>query len=462
MEDALQPGSWLPPSRQLAKEIGLSRNTVIAAYEQLIEEGLLESKHGSGTRVSNDLLPVQEEMHAKKTDMVTTASLSSRVAELPPVPASVTLFGGSTLLAGFPDLDRFPSKAWNQAFLNASNRLSIHLRELDVYAGSIPLRKELAQYLRVSRGVKASHEQVFITAGASQSLHLVSRALTNVGDVAWLEDPGYSVAKLALQLADLNIKPIRVDERGASLKNLPAVSPNLIYLTTSYQFPLGYTMPLERRTEWLELARQHNAWIIEDDYDGEFRYSGNPVPALAGLEGNQQTLYMGTFSKTLSPSLRMSYLVVPPNLVDTFRKAYPVLGNESSVVTQAALAELIGGGTFFRHVKNMRDLYGSRRLAMEDSLSKTLGLDTQYIQNKNAGLHITVSLDVADRLITEKTVAQGLGCTPISSCFHSYPQQNGLMLGFTSRNQEINARALEVLADVLEESGANAQELASD
>lgn len=453
LDGALLPGDLLPPSRQLSKETGLSRNTVIAAYEQLMEEGLLESKHGSGTRVAQGVQAHQKKNVQKPGSKPSGVSVAARAETLPDAPSMCTIFGGDTFLAGFPDLDKFPSKAWNHAFSNASTQLASSLRDLDLFAGYVPLRKELAQYLRVSRGVRTNHEQVFITAGASQSLLLISRALSNVGDIAWVEDPGYGVAKLALQFADLKISPVPVDDQGASTENLPDNSPRLIYLTTSYQYPLGYTMPPERRAKWIDIARKNNAWIIEDDYDGEFRYSGNPIPALAGFNNNNQTLYMGTFSKTLSPSLRMSYVVVPADLVDTFRKVYPMLGNESSVVTQTALAELIGGGIFFRHIKNMRDLYGSRRQALEDSLVSNLGLERSYREDQNAGLHIPVSLDMSDLSVSEEAITFGLGCAPISSCFHSNPNQNGLMLGFTSRNQETNARAVEVLSRVFEKSG---------
>ncbi|GAA6154249.1 PLP-dependent aminotransferase family protein [Pseudoteredinibacter isoporae] len=454
LEGTLLPGSVLPASRQLSKETGLSRNTVIAAYEQLIEEGLLESKHGSGTKVAENLAQFQNKSLVEKDGVDTKVSVASRMDALPSVPSSVVLFGGNALLAGFPDLKEFPTKVWNQAFSHASNRLSSLLPELDIFAGHVPLRKEIAQYLRVSRGVKASYEQVFITAGASQSLQLITRALTNVGDVVWLEDPVYSVAKMAFQIADLEISPVNVDGQGANPETLPETSPSLIYLTTSYQYPLGYTMPPERRAKWLNVAADNGAWIIEDDYDGEFRYSGNPIPALAGFKDNRQTLYMGTFSKTLSPSLRMSYLVVPPDLVDSLRKIYPMLGNESSVITQAALAELIGGGVFFRHVKNMRNLYGGRRMALEESLAGILGLNTRFTENQNAGLHIPVSLSVPDQAVAGQGVAAGLGCTPISGCFHSDHYQNGLLLGFTARNSETNRRAIEVLARVLEKDKA--------
>lgn len=447
LEGALHRGELLPPTRQLSKEIGFSRNTVLAAYEQLQAEGLVDSQRGAGTRV------VDIESEPLKANSQGSAALTRaparRLNTLPPTPPSGYQLGGDALLPGFPDPREFPSKTWNRLSNRANRHLASLLPELDLYSGYTPLRQVLAQYLKLSRGVFASPAQIFITAGASQSLLLITRALADVGDTVWLEDPAYHVAKLAFELADLNIAPVAVDRQGINPEVVPSRAPKLIYLTASYQYPLGFTMPIKRRLQWLEKAQHHNAWLIEDDYDGEFRYHGSPIPALAGLQDNQRTLYLGTFSKVLSPTLRMSYLVVPPGLVDTFRQVYPMLGNESSIVTQATLAELISAGHFAKHIKRMRNLYGERREALEQALSHYGGLlcSQKLIPG---GLHIPVGVDTNDQVLAHDIIKSRLGCIPLSALYHSERSQQGLLLGFTSRDNESITTAVRGLVRILQ------------
>jgi GntR family transcriptional regulator/MocR family aminotransferase len=450
LDGTLAPGAPLPSSRQLARESGLSRNTVTNAYDQLLAEGLTESRRGSGTHTIDI---TGSRPGARPRILTKKPPAAGRVAQLAASTRSESFFGGDALLPGFPDPREFPSKLWNRLANRANRELGRLMPELDLYSGYAPLRLVLAQYLRLARGVRVDPEQIFITAGASQSLQLITRALTDVGDTVWLEDPVYSVAKLSLQMADLNIEPASVDSYGPLPPRNPGHPPKLIYLTTSYQFPLGITMPMSRRLEWLDIAERNNAWLVEDDYDGEFRYQGDPIPALAGLMDNERTLYMGTFSKVLSPTLRMSYLVVPPSAVDAVRRIYPMLGNESSVVTQAVLAELIGSGHFAKHFKRMRSLYGERREAMEQALSQYAGLKETGLKMTPGGLHIPVGVEGKDMAIFPELIAAGLGCVPLSGYYLTAPAEQGFLLGFTSREPEVIDRAVRRFAEILNERG---------
>ena len=456
LDGTLPPGAPLPSSRQLARESGLSRNTVTNAYDQLQAEGLTESRRGSGTHTIDITRSGRNERRcipAKKP------AAAGRVAQLPATTHAGSFFGGDALMPGFPDPREFPSKLWNRFANRAGRELNRLLPELDLYSGYAPLRQVLAQYLRMARGVRADPEQIFITAGASQSLQLITRALTDIGDTAWLEDPGYSVAKLSLQMADLKIESAGIDAHGPLPPANPGHSPKLIYLTTSYQYPLGITMPMSRRLQWLDTAQRHNAWLVEDDYDGEFRYQGVPIPALAGLMDNEQTLYMGTFSKVLSPTLRMSYLVVPPSAVDSVRRTYPMLGNESSVITQAALAEFIGSGHFAKHIKRMRTLYGERREAMEQALTEYAGLKEAGLKMTPGGLHIPVGVEGVETAVFPEMIAAGLGCVPLSGYYLTAPAQQGFLLGFTSREPEVIDTAIRSFADILNRRGESIETL---
>jgi len=448
LDGTLLPGVPLPPSRQLAREAGLSRNTVTNAYDQLLSEGLTESRRGSGTHTI-DITRSRRTPGSKEQPKKAVAA-ATRVTALAAAPLPGSYFGGDALLPGFPDPEEFPTKVWNRFANRAGRQLSTLMPDLDICAGYTPLRQMLAQYLRLSRGVRAEPEQIFITAGASQSLQLITRALTNAGDTVWLEDPAYSVATLSLQLADLAIASVGVDMHGPVPPQGSGSAPKLIYLTTSYQYPLGVTMPMSRRLQWLDTAQRHNAWLVEDDYDGEFRYHGDPIPALAGLLDNDRTLYMGTFSKVLSPTLRMSYLVVPPAAVETIRQVYPMLGNESSIVTQAVLAEFIGSGHFSKHIKRMRALYGERREALELALARYAGLVNPGQKMTPGGLHIPVGVSKSDTGVLPDMIAAGLGCVPLSTYYLANPPQQGFLLGFTSRKPEVITESVQTFANILD------------
>ena len=436
----------LPPSRHLATQLSVSRNTVISAYEQLQAEGLITSQTGSGTRVTYKASnPTTNPYQTSRKDLT-----AQRIKTLPGSPPAHFRLPTGCFLPGVPDMAEFPYKSWNRILNRSCQQTNLSLSNLDLAAGVTSLRMALAQYLNISRGLNVGYQQIFITAGANQSLQLITRTLTNPGDTAWIEEPGYGVAKMALQLADLKLHPAPVDHHGLSTaaSSEGCDSPKLIYTTASHQYPLGYTLTSTRRLELIEYAQQHNSWIIEDDYDGEFHYKGEPMPALAGLNNNQCTLYMGTFSKILSPHLRMSYLVVPDVLIDSFRKVYPMLGNESSVATQTAMAEFIRRGYFTTHIKKMRQLYAQRRELLLSELHEFKRIDEI---NNRGGLHIPLKVDTSDNKLIELLASKNLACQPLSHHYHWPDKQNALLLGFTSAGEEELLKGIKILKRVLDQ-----------
>ncbi len=446
----LQTGDPLPPSRHLARHLAVSRNTVLTAYDQLQAEGLVTSRQGSGTTVAVLPPPADSVMKPKADSSV--VRIARRAQHLTDQSGIVT---GARFLPGLPDMREFPYKIWSRLYNRHNRHIDHAIRGLDLGAGHLPLRQGLAQYLKLSRGLTVEADQIFITVGLSQSLHLITRVLTDPGETAWIEDPCYDVARSSLAMADLKLQPIPVDHQGlvpsrGAAHGTDYLPPRLIYVTSSYQYPLGHTLSMTRRLELLAVADRNDAWILEDDYDGEFRYHGSPIPALAGLQNNRRTIYLGTFSKVLSPTLRCSYVVVPEALVDPVRRIYPMLGNESSVATQAALAELISRGYFASHIKRMRHVYGSRRQCLEEQLQRLSG---QRPRLNPGGLHIPVLTDGPDHQLAESLHAAALGCGHLSHYYSSATRRDGLLLGFTQANEDELIEACSVLEQILDKHG---------
>ncbi|MXR35407.1 MocR-like pyridoxine biosynthesis transcription factor PdxR [Craterilacuibacter sinensis] len=422
----LSSGSRLPASRTLASSLGIARNTVVAAYEQLVAEGYLESRQGSGTYVASLVFS-----SAPAIALQPGAGLSARGTQL--VADSrlpVGLIGA--FAPGVPEIRRFPHASW-QALQNRYQRLAspemLHYRNDGGYR---PLREALADYLNLARGVRCDADQIIVTQGAQSALELSARLLCDPGDYAWMEEPGYSGAQSALQAAGLSLLPVPVDEAGLVPERAPAGAiPKLIYLTPSHQYPQGAVMPLTRRLELLARAKRMGSWIVEDDYDSEFRYSSAPIPALQGMAEHEHVIYVGTFSKVMYPGLRLGYMVVPGALVDAFRCANARLYREGHYPLQAALAEFIGSGQFARHIRRMRELYAHRQLLLRSILQHTLG-DALPLSRGEAGMHLVASLpDGFDELALSSTAAsEGLWLRPLARHYLAAPTASGLVLGY--------------------------------
>jgi GntR family transcriptional regulator/MocR family aminotransferase len=439
----LRPGVRLPSTRVLAKDLGASRNTVLAAFGQLLAEGYLEGRVGAGTTVARTL---PETLLRARPETAWTARpgrrprLSRRGALL--LGARGGLAGGAITAhpfrPGLPGLDAFPFELWTRLVARRWRRVPRQLLDYGDPAGYGPLREAIATYLGEARAVRCEASQVIVVTGAQQAVDLAARVLLDPGDTAWVEDPGYQGARGALVAAGIRLAPVPVDAEGLDVGRGARDAPGarLVYVTPSHQYPLGVTMSLQRRLALLEWASASGAWILEDDYDSEYRYAGRPLAALQGLDAAGRVIYAGTFSKVLFPALRLGYLVVPPDLVDAFVAARALADRHSPSVTQAALADFIDGGHFARHVRRTRALYAERQAALVGAARRALG-GLLEVAPAEAGMHLMGWLpeSVDDRAATRAALAHEVDAPPLSA-YRARParrgERGGLMLGYAA------------------------------
>ncbi|MDE3164746.1 MAG: PLP-dependent aminotransferase family protein, partial [Acidobacteriota bacterium] len=376
-------GGRVPSTRDLARTLGVSRATVTAAYEQLIAEGYLEAVRGSGTFVSREL----------PDDLLRAGRGRARPIPAPPGPKARSEGGWVRFSSQWrPDLKEFPFALWRRL-------LNRHLRgqraELFDYTGIdpgyAPLREEIAAYASRSRAVECAAEQVVIVNGSQQALDLCARLLMRPGEPVAFENPGYQGARQIFEARGVRLLPVRIDPAGLAVSEIPPGA-RAVYVTPSHQFPTGVSMTVARRLELIEWARRHEAWIVEDDYDSEYRYSGPPLPAMQGLAGGDPVIYVGTFSKVMFPGLRIGYLIVPPKLAPAFVRAKWLVDRQTPYLEQAALADFLREGHLERHVRRMRRLYGRRRAVLTESLVRHFGEGAHCVGDA-AGMHVLVRLD---------------------------------------------------------------------
>lgn len=446
----LKAGIKLPPTRELASELGISRNTVMAAYDQLTSEGYIEGHVGSGAWVSSAL--PEEMLQSRPTTARATRrspqrrAISKRGARLVSVLPTVRHQGAGKMLpfrCALPDLASFPFDVWTRLLSKYSRNPSHDLFGYAHVAGYPRLREAIAAYLRSARAVKCEADQVIIVPGTQVALEIAIQALLDPGDTVLMEDPGYFGAHGVFIRAGVCVAPVPVDKAGIRLDVIKKNQDNarMVYVTPSHQFPLGVTLPLSRRLELLEWASGAGAWIVEDDCDGEYRYAGRPLASLQGLDNENRVIYAGAFSKVLFPSLRIAYLVVPPDLVDAFTACRVMIDLQPATIPQAALADFIEEGHFTRHLRRMRNLYSSRRsLLLETAKAELSGL--LEIQESEGGMHLVgwlppgVSDTEAARFASERDVL----ALPLSAFSLKPITRGALMLGYTAFNErEIRA-----------------------
>ncbi|UTH76498.1 PLP-dependent aminotransferase family protein [Chromobacterium sp. IIBBL 290-4] len=441
----LQAGSAIPASRQLAEELKLGRNTVLAAYEQLSAEGYLESRHGSGTYVCQAFA-------------ATRAPSALRAPRRPLSRRGASLHEASRLphnkmgafIPGQPDLALFPIEQWQKCLSRSQRTAPQEWMHYQREGGLPALRHALAEYLFLTRSVQCKPEQILITSGSQAGLALIAKLLADAGDAVWLEEPGYAGAQAAMLESGLISHPIAVDEEGMALPSR-APTPRLIYATPAHQYPTGAVMSLSRRVAWLNLARQHDCWIIEDDYDGEFCHSANPLAALQSLDQDNRVIYLGTFSKVMFPALKLGYLVLPPELVEPFRQCQARLHGETHYLQQAALADFIERGHFAHHIRAMREIYARRQQLLRHAVQSLLG-DSLPLSGGGAGMHLLASLPKHfDEWELQLAAAQqGLWLRPLARHYQSAPDRNGLVLGYAGVPDERILPATQTLAQLLE------------
>ncbi len=430
LDGNLSSGERLPSSRELTSDLKLSRNTVVSALNQLIVEGYLVSRVGSGTYVQ-DNLPKPQVAPRRGTHPTEAAGLSQRGIALSSTFCSDQL-EMQPFTPGIADFSAFPVALW-QRLQNKHWRMTYpEMLDYSHSGGYAPLRRVVADYLRVFRSVPLDVEQVIITSGTQQSLELCSLLLADHGDTVWMEDPAYWGASNVFIATGLKNHPVPVDEQGMAPGDLDeATPPRLIYTTPSHQYPTGAVMTLLRRQKILAIARAHKAWILEDDYDSEFRFSGPPLSSLAGLDKEERVLYLGSFSKVLYPGLKLGYLVVPKRLAPAFKQAHYDLNRPGQMPMQAALAEFIELGYFASALRKARASYAQRRHSLLEALQPCLGPQAQ-ITGAEQGLHLCLRLpaQIDDKRLTQRIAEHGLTVRPLSAYCLQRKDARGLVIGY--------------------------------
>jgi GntR family transcriptional regulator / MocR family aminotransferase len=453
VDGQLHAGAKLPSTRGLAAELGVSRNTVLEAYGQLLSEGYLEGRLGSGTYVTSSLQEVAPRTAARitlKRGLPTTLSTRGRL-----IGSAQHAAAGDELRAfnpGFPAVDPNLFGTWWRVAARCQRRATRETLSYGDPAGYAPLRQEIASYLGPARGVRCTAAQVVVTAGAQRGLAMCADLLADSGDVVWLENPGYSGARSAFVAAGCELIPVPVDGEGFDIDFAIERAPGarLVYVSPSHQYPVGVTMSLQRRQRLLEWATRTGAWIIEDDYDSEFRHGNRPLPTLHALDSGARVLYLGTFSKVLFPALRLGYVVVPPDLAEAFARSQAVAGHSSPTVDQAIMADFIQQGHFTRHVRRMRVRYERLRRVLEAAVRTQLG-DALQITGADVGLHVFGQLAPGfdDVVVSQAAYAAGITAPPVSAyCFGPSPL-SGLVLGYGHLTEQEIQRGVEQLATAI-------------
>ncbi len=452
----LQSGVRLPATRSLAQDLGLSRNTVVSAYEQLLAEGYLDGRIGAGSYVS----PVLPEalLNARQATARRHAANGASRPSLSPRGAALAVLheaGGRPPLPfspGLPELATFPFDDWARLLARRWRNPPRSFLVGGDPSGYRPLREALAQYLGAARAVSCDPDQILIVSGAQQVVDLAARALLEPGDEVWMEEPGFGGANGALIAAGAVPVPVPVDAEGIVVARGREMSSGarMAFVSPSHQYPLGVTMTLRRRLDLLDWAASANAFILEDDYDSEYRYAGRPLAAMQGLDEDGRILYAGSFSKVMFPGLRIGYIVVPKPLVRAFRAIRTLLDSHPSTVPQAALADFIAEGYLTAHIRRMRALYAERQAIMLDSFPSGL-LD---LAPHDTGMHLVGLLpdDCDDALVSQRIAAAGFIAPPLSTYYAGTPNRRGLLLGYAGVPEaEIRtgaARIAEVLAGI--------------
>lgn len=462
----LKGGTRLPSTRALAEELDISRNTVINAFSQLTAEGYLDSRTGFGTCVTENLPEeilqiTRARMAQAKTSaprQIVPPQLSDRAEAVAKIPYRWEAAQPRAFCPTLPALDAFPMALWQK--LSAASMSDLSYAELGQLSalGYGPLREALATYLQTARGVRCTPDQVIITNGTQQALTTTINFLLNRNAQAWMENPSYIGIWAALQGALADIVPVRVDEEGLVVEEGISAAPDarLVFISPSHQYPLGVTMSLARRLRLLQWAAEKRAWIVEDDYDSEYRYQGYPLSALQGLDQDGRVIYIGSFSKVLYPALRIGYMVVPQPLVEPLHAVRAHADRGVSLLSQVVLARFITEGHFARHIRRMRTLYADRQQVLVEAVATHLP-SLLEVEANDAGLHLVGWLPsiangklVDDRQVSEALLQEGIDAPSLSSLSMLPLNRSGLVLGYTSVPAEDIAPAVVKMRPILE------------
>jgi GntR family transcriptional regulator/MocR family aminotransferase len=443
----LPSGFALPSTRVMARDLGIGRNTVIAACDQLALEGYLDIRPRTPALVMD--LPTTT-VAAEKASIEGDNAISARGQIMLAQPYHHGKPGMLAFHPGMPDPGNFPFNTWSRLLARRAKLAHFDLFGTYHIKGYPPLCEAIARYLTASRGVKCDAEQIVVTNGAQSAFDLLARILIDDGDAVWMEEPGYYGAGSAFVSAGARLSPLHVGDAGWDLEAPPAI-PRLIFVTPSCHHPLGVTMPMEQRLNLIHMAEAWNAWIIEDDYDGEYRFQGQPIPALQGISASDRVVYVGTFAKILFPAMRLGFLVVPEPIRDTIVSALSVTGQFAPLLTQAALADFMNEGHFTRHLRRTRRLYTERRQYFLGAAERHLGEWLRFRGTESGIQVIGVFRDDCDDVaIAQAARDQGINVSPLSMQYRHGTPRRGLLMGFAAVDANTTEKAMGRLRSVLQ------------
>ena len=442
----LPHGAALPATRALAQDLGLGRNTVIAAYDQLALEGFLQLRRGTPPVVRE--LPVIAPPDPERASPA-SRRLSRRGTVLAAQPFHHCEPGVTAFHPGLPDADEFPFSTWSRLLTRRAKMARDDLFGTYFITGYPELRSAIARYLVASRGVVCRPDQVVVTNGAQSSFDLLVRLLLDPGDGVWMEETGYYGAASAFVAAGARLAPLHVDEAGWRLEPPAGAAPRAVFVTPSCHHPLGLTMSMGQRLDIIRLADRWGAWIIEDDYDSEYRFQGQPIPALQGVGQSGRMIFVGTFAKILFPAMRLGYMVVPDALLPPVKAALSTTGQHAPLLTQAALADFINEGHLTRHLRRMRRLYAQRRERFISAFEAALG-DRLRLRRTDTGIQLVATFrrPTDDRRFAAAAIASGVNVSPFSLQFRHGGATPGLVLGFAATGARAQDRGLSRLAEI--------------
>ena len=453
MHGDLRGGEAVPSSRELARDLRVSRLPVLNAYAQLQAEGHFETRTGSGTFVAKTI-PTQTrpEQPGRDGRAGSRRSISADAKALPKLERPTWAETLGPFQVGQPELKSFPIHTWSRLLSRYSRELRVSALQYANPMGLDSLRELLATYLRASRGVRCTAGQIMIVNGSQQALYLVTRVLLNRGADTWIEEPGYWLVQHVLALAGCKVVPVPVDSEGLNVAAGIRLKSNAkaAFVAPSHQYPLGVTMTATRRFQLLEWAHKGHSWIVEDDYDSEYRYDSMPIASLQGLDVNSRVIYTGSFSKVLFPSLRVGYIVIPNDLVERFAAVRQAMDICPTHTTQAVLAEFIREGHFARHIRNMRKLYEQRRLLLIDEIEAQFGSSCEIL-GAAAGMHVALFFEsnFSDTRVAASAAERRLLVSPLSLSYIGRAARPGLVLGFGNSPSAQIPTAVRLLRDLM-------------
>jgi GntR family transcriptional regulator/MocR family aminotransferase len=451
-ERSLAAGSSLPSSRLLAGDLGIARNTVISAYEQLTTEGYVVSKQGARPVVVD--LPTPPALSPAALNGETRHAISSRGKLMMEQPSQHGAPGHLSFHPGMPDAENFPFNTWSRLLARRAKAARYDLFGTYNVTGHPALREAIATYVKAARRVRCSPDQIVVTTGAQAGLDLMARLLLDPGETAWVEEPGYYGAQAAFVASGARLSPLFVDSQGWVLDPPAGSPPRVIYVTPSCHHPLGATMRMEQRLRLLEIAERLDAWIIEDDFDGEYRFQGQPIPAMQGTDHSDRVIYCGTFAKILFPALRLGFMVLPPSLQARIGQALSITGQFAPLLLQAALADFIDQGHMSRHLRRMRRIYAGRRQAFRRLAGEYLG-DWMTLRSSEAGMQMVGMMREGwdDRAVAAAARRRGIIVSPLSIHYRHAAPQAGLVMGYAATDEAAMPQGFRILRAAFREVG---------